>query len=224
MEHDALPARAFAAFLFDMDGTVLDSIAAANRIWTRWARAHGVAPEAVIAQMHGRPAAETVRRLGLPGLDADTEGARINREEATQLEGVVAIAGAAPFLHALPPERWALVTSANRELAAARLGAAGLPFPRVLVTSEDVAHGKPDPGCFLLAARRLGVAAAECLAWEDAAPGIAAAEAAGAAVMVVAATHTHALETPHPVVRDYVGLAVALEPEGALRLKRSERT
>jgi sugar-phosphatase len=122
----------------------------------------------------------------------------------------VAIDGAAAFLAALPADRWAIVTSAPRPLALRRLAAAGLPTPPVLVTAEDVARGKPAPDCFLLAAERLGQRIEDCLVFEDAPAGIQAAEAAGAAVAVVTATHRHAVQTRHPRINGYCELAPGL--------------
>ena len=208
----------FAAFLFDMDGTVLDSIAAANRIWRRWAESHGLDAEAVIATMHGVRVVDTVRRWQLPGMDLERESAAITQAEIDDVEGVVAIAGAVRFLRALPADRWAIVTSAPRSLALRRMGAAGIPVPGVLVTADDVTRGKPAPDCFLQAAARLGVAAGDCAIWEDAPAGIAAAEAAGGTVFVVGATHAHPMSTPHPVVPGYEGLAVAQGASGELLL------
>ena len=88
----------------------------------------------------------------------------------------------------------------------------------MMVTAEDVAHGKPAPDCFLLAAARLGVRASDCLVFEDAPAGIAAAEAAGASVLVVTATHAHPLQTPHPAIDGYVALAPRVAADGALRV------
>jgi mannitol-1-/sugar-/sorbitol-6-phosphatase len=74
---------------------------------------------------------------------------------------------------------WAVVTSADTRLAQARLGAAGIVAP-VLVTTDDIAAGKPDPAGYLRAAELLGVPASRCLVVEDAAVGITAGRAAGA--------------------------------------------
>jgi sugar-phosphatase len=214
-----MPARrAFAAFLFDMDGTVLDSIAAANRIWRRWAESHGLDAEAVIETRHGVRVVDTVRRWLLPGMDLERESAAITQAEIDDVEGVVAIAGAVRFLRALPADRWAIVTSAPRALALRRMAAAGVPVPAVLVTADDVTRGKPAPDCFLLAAARLGFAASECAVWEDAPAGIAAAEASGATVLVMGATHAAPMATPHPVLANYEGLAVTVDESGALVL------
>jgi sugar-phosphatase len=214
------PERSFAAFLFDMDGTLVDSIAVANRVWTRWAEGHGIDPDAVLRTMHGVRAVETIRRH-LPQGDVEHESAVLTQAEMDDMEGVLALAGAAAFLRSLPPERWAVVTSAPRGLALARLDYAGIPVPPVMVTAEDVSHGKPAPDCFLLAARRLGVEPGHCLVWEDAPSGIAAAEAAGATVVVVTATHAHPMETAHPTVTSYEGLAAALDAAGRLTVTRA---
>ena len=218
MTRPALPERAFAAFLFDMDGTLLSSIACAERVWARWAGRHGVDVAAFLPTIHGMRAAETIARLNLPGVDVEAEAAVIHAEEMVDVDGIAAIAGVAAFLAALPSDRWAVVTSAPRELALSRIAAAGLPAPPMMVTAEDVADGKPAPDCFLLAASRLGVPASDCLVFEDAPAGIAAAEAAGASVMVVTATHAHPLDTPHPGIVGYTAVVPRVEAGGALRL------
>src|SRR5262245_39383480 len=146
--------RGFAAFLFDMDGTLLDSIAAANRIWTRWAEKHGLDPGPVLRIIHGSRAVDSIRRLNL-NVDAEREADDITRAEIADADGVVAIAGATPFLRSLPRDRWAVVTSAPLALAERRLEAAGLPEPPLLVTAEDVIRGKPAPDCYLRAAKSL---------------------------------------------------------------------
>lgn len=204
--HDLFPGRRFAAILFDMDGTLTDSIAAANRVWRRWSLSHGLDPEKVLPIIHGVRAGDTIRRLNVPGMDVEKETEIVKQAEIDDVEGVVAIEGAPAFVKALPPDRWAVVTSAPRELALRRFAAAGLSVPRVLVTAEDVTRGKPAPDGFLLAARLLDVTADKCLVFEDTAAGVAAAEAAGAAVVVVNATHATPIATPHPVIGDYQGL------------------
>jgi mannitol-1-/sugar-/sorbitol-6-phosphatase len=203
---DLFPGRRFAALLFDMDGTLTDSIAAANRVWTRWSLSHGLDPAKVLPIIHGVRAGDTIRRLNVPGMDVERETEVIKQAEIDDVQGVVAVSGAPAFLNTLPPARWAVVTSAPRALALRRFSAAGLPVPRVLVSAEDVARGKPAPDGFLQAARLLDVAADECLVFEDTAAGVTAAEAAGAAVVVVSATHAPPPPTSHPVISDYQGL------------------
>lgn len=175
----------YAAFLFDMDGTLLDSSAVVHRVWLTWARRHGVDADALMQAIHGVRAEDTVRRFAGPTLDLERETKWVHEAEVNDVEGVVPIDGAGTFLARLEPNDWAVVTSAPRELATVRLRAAKLPLPHVLITAEDVRHGKPDPEGFLLAAERLGVDITQCLVFEDSRAGVAAARASGAQVAIV---------------------------------------
>ena len=208
----------YRAFLFDMDGTVLTSIAAAERVWTTWAVRHGVDVETFLPTIHGARAIDTIRRLGLPGVDAEVEAAWITEAEIVDVDGVLEVAGAAKFLRSLPLSQWAIVTSAPRELALRRLAAAGIPEPAVMITAEDVTAGKPDPAGYRLAARRLGVEPGQCLVFEDASVGILAAEAAGADLMIVTATHEQPIETLHGTLASYDSVRVLVDAAG-LRLQ-----
>ncbi|MGH8376547.1 MAG: HAD-IA family hydrolase, partial [Pseudomonas sp.] len=114
--------------------------------------------------------------------------------------------------------QWAIVTSAPRELALRRMAAAGIPVPEVMVTAEDVTAGKPDPAGYQLAARRLGVEPAQCLIFEDATVGILAAEAAGADLVIVTATHDQPIKTLHATLAGYDSVRVQVDADGRLRL------
>jgi sugar-phosphatase len=206
------------AILFDMDGTILTSIKAAERVWTAWAIRHGLDPVTFVPTIHGARAVDTVRKLGLPGVDPEFEAAAITEAEIADVDGIDAIPGAAAFLKALPADRWGVVTSAPTALARRRIEAAGLPLPPMLVSAEDVTNGKPAPDGFLLGAKRLGVDPARCLVMEDAPPGIAAAEAAGMGLLVFTITHAHPVATRHPTVRDYTRLSVTTGEGGAIRI------
>jgi sugar-phosphatase len=211
--------RRFAAFLFDMDGTVLNSIGVAERVWGAWAQRQGLDVAAFLPTVHGVRSVDTIRRLSLPGIDAEFEAAAISKAEIEDIVGIVSIEGAEAFLASLPPQHWAIVTSAPRALAVRRIQAAGLPVPDVLVAAEDVSRGKPAPDCYQLAARRLGVDAQACLVFEDATAGIAAAEAAGASIVVISATH--AIETTHLTLASYRHTRVVANGEG-LALAQAE--
>ncbi|HEY1966463.1 MAG TPA: HAD-IA family hydrolase [Pseudonocardia sp.] len=177
-----------AAVLCDMDGTLVDSDAAVERAWRAWAGDNGINPETVLAIAHGVPGSVTVRRL-LPGLseaEVESHATRQLELESADLAEVVPTVGAHRFIDllgrlGLP---WAVVTSADRRLAAARLGHTGI-APPVLITFDDVPAGKPDPAGYLLAAARLGVPAGRCLVVEDTDVGVAAGQAAGALVAAV---------------------------------------
>lgn len=212
--------RAFGAFMFDMDGTILSSIGATERVWRAWAIKHGLDVEAFLPTIHGVRAYETISRLNLPGIDLMTEVEELTQAEFDDVEGIESIHGAASFLNTLPAERWAIVTSAPRRLAIRRLEAAGLPIPPIMVTGEDVANGKPAPDCFLLGAQRLGHKPENCLVFEDAPAGIRAAEAAGAHVLVITATHNHAGGTLHPSIANYGSLTPRLDSSSRLTLAR----
>jgi len=206
-----------------MDGTVLNSIAVAERIWSAWAIDHGIDLETFLPTIHGVRSVDTIAALQLPGINPEIEAQRITTTEIATADGIVEISGAAKFLRSLLPDRWAIVTSAPLALATARLKAAGLPLPSVLVTSEDVTNGKPDPECYLLAARKLGVNARECLVFEDAAVGILAAQAAGARVIVVAETHLHPVEPAYTTIPAYEHLVADVDDEGFICVASASR-
>jgi len=214
-----LQERPFSAFLFDMDGTILTSIKAAERVWGRWAESHGLDVAAFLPTIHGKRTEETIRALELPGVDPVREAAFITRAEIEDVAGVEAIRGVADFLASLPRERWAIVTSAPRLLAEARIAAAGLPIPGVLVAAEDVERGKPAPDPFLLGARKLGVPPDDCLVFEDTLAGLQSARAAGMASIVVTATHAHPLQTEVGAVVDYANLRVDQLDQGKLTVR-----
>jgi len=201
-----------------MDGTLLTSIAVAERIWGRWAQRHHLDVASFLPTIHGVQTVDTIRRLALPGVDPEIEAAAITRAEIDDVDGIEAIAGAADFLRSLPADRWSIVTSATRDLALRRLAAAGLPLPTVIVTAKDVERGKPAPDGFLLAAKRLGFRISDCLAFEDAPAGIAAAEAAGASLIVITAAHPQSTPTRHIAVTSYQTLAAEPTATGSLQL------
>jgi sugar-phosphatase len=177
--------HSYAAFLFDMDGTLLDSSAVVERVWRTWANNHGVDVDALMSAMHGVRSEDTIRRFAKPTTDIAKETDWILQAELGDVEGIIGVEGIHEFIERLEPGTWAVVTSATRALAEVRLRAAKLPMPEVLVTAEDVRRGKPDPEGFLLAAQRLGVRIQECLVFEDSPAGVKAGKAAGAHVAIV---------------------------------------
>jgi mannitol-1-/sugar-/sorbitol-6-phosphatase len=177
--------------LFDLDGVLVDSTPAVARVWAGWAREHGFDPDEVVRIAHGRPSMTTIREL-LPGSDHEAENREVERREIADVEGVIPLPGAMELLQALLLERWAIVTSCTRPLAGVRIGAAGLPQPKHVVTASDVLRGKPDPEPYLKGAQILGVPAAECVVLEDAPAGIRAGKAAGARVLALRTTASDA--------------------------------
>ncbi|HEY6968898.1 MAG TPA: HAD-IA family hydrolase [Candidatus Angelobacter sp.] len=176
------------AILFDLDGVLVDSTQAVERVWRKWAREHNLDAEVVLAHAHGRRTIETVRIVA-PQLDAEKENLKIENMEINDKEGIVAVPGAAELLRSLPPDRFIIATSATRALAAARLRYAGLPVPERIVTADDVAKGKPSPEPYLRAAALLGFAPANCLVFEDTPAGIESGKAAGMRVIAMETTY-----------------------------------
>jgi mannitol-1-/sugar-/sorbitol-6-phosphatase len=180
--------RTVSAVLFDLDGVLVESKEATERVWLDWAGRHGIEPDDLRAAMHGVRSVEVVRALR-PDLDAVAESEAIERLQAEDVGGLRAVAGAAEAFRALREDRVAVVTSATPALARARLGAVGLELPAVAVFATDVERGKPDPEGYLAAARRLDVPPGEAVVVEDAPPGVEAGRAAGAAVVALTTTH-----------------------------------
>jgi sugar-phosphatase len=177
-----------AAILFDLDGVLVDSTGSVTRQWRRWAEEHRIDPQKVVAIAHGVRSIEIIRTLA-PQLDAVAEVARLEKREADDQEGVTVMPGAAELIKAIPGGRWCVVTSGTRYLATARLKLANLPTPNVLVSANDVTKGKPDPGPYLMGAKRLGVNPVECLVIEDAPAGIRAAHAGGMKAIAITSTY-----------------------------------
>ncbi len=175
------------AFLFDMDGTLVDSTSVVEQLWLDWSDSHGLDYSSIIAVAHGRRDVDVIQEVA-PWLDAEEEAIWILNEELKRTHGLKAVPGAARLLSNLDPAKWAVVTSASDELARMRLGAANLPVPPVLVSAEDVSVGKPDPQGYLLAAARLGCDIRHSIVFEDTVAGLTAGSVAGASAVLVKAT------------------------------------
>ena len=200
-----------AALLFDMDGTLVDSTSVVEEAWRRWAAKYGVPLPEILRFSHGRPAFPTMERFR-PGGDHQADIAELNRYEQTQLAGIKEIPGAAALLKTVAAGPWAIVTSAHRKLAVARVEAAGLPVPKVMVPFDEITHGKPHPEGYLRAATLLGAAPSDCLVFEDTRPGIEAGLAAGMRVVGLTTTHPDMDHTPK--IRDYRDLTVTRDGAG----------
>lgn len=199
------------AVLFDMDGTLVDSTRVVERTWGWWAARHDIPLEAVLSFSHGRPTIATLEHF-FPERDHTEEVDEMERYVETQLEGILAVPGATQVVHALQNRPWALVTSAWRTLAEARLIAAGLPLPKVIVPVDEIHNGKPHPEGYLQAAERLGIAPKECLVFEDTRPGIEAGLNAGMPVVGLLTTLPAQHLRDHPLIRDFRD--VTIQPDG----------
>jgi sugar-phosphatase len=209
--------------LFDCDGVLVDSDASVAQAWGRWARKYQLDPVAVGEMVHGRRAADTVELLIGPA-DRGVALDDINAFEVEDAATVTPVPGALELIDAMAGAGWAVVTSGNRILARARLSAAGIAPPDVLITADDVVNGKPDAEGYLAAARQIGVAAERTVVFEDAASGVLAARAAG--VGAVVGVGARALETDADVVVEdlrgitWQGGALQIQGAGILRAGR----
>jgi mannitol-1-/sugar-/sorbitol-6-phosphatase len=198
------------ALLVDLDGTLADSTAPVRRVWYAFADRHGRDRDEVHLFAQGRPSRETVRLLA-PHADHDAEAKAVEHAEVHDTDGVFALPGAAEMLATDRP--LAIVTSCSTRLAETRLRAAGLTTPSILVSSDRLDRGKPDPACFLIAAQRLGADPTRCVVLEDAPAGIRAGLAAGATVIALRTTHPdHDLRHAHAIVDDLASLDTRPEP------------
>ena len=180
-----------AGILFDMDGVLVSSIGSVNRCWKLWAAHYGL-PNADSVQIeHGTRAVDMIAKL-IPGMDV-VEGLRLIEDmEIEDVSDLKVLPGARALLESLPPERWAIVTSATYRLLLGRLKAADLPVPERIISGDMVERGKPDPEPYRRGAELIQSPPAECIVVEDAPSGVDAGVAAGCRVLGVLGTHSDA--------------------------------
>lgn len=209
-------------FLFDLDGTLVDSLPVVERAWCGWADRFGISHDDVLDFIHGKQAITSLRHF-MPGRSEDeiqAEFRRLEHIEATDTDGVTALPGAVALLEHLNALDipWAIVTSGSMPVAAARRETAGLPEPKVFVTAERVARGKPEPDAYLLGAQLLGLAPEECVVVEDAPAGILSGLAAGSDVIAMnAPSSTPRLDEVDLQLATLTELTVEKRPDGAIR-------
>lgn len=213
----------YRGFLFDLDGTLVDSLPAVERAWSQWGARHNIAAEEILAFIHGKQAITSLRHFmaGQPETAIEAEFVALEQAEAADTDGVQALPGAHALLNRLNELQipWAIVTSGSVPVAHARHKAAGLPQPAVFITAEQVAKGKPEPDPYLLGAEKLGLAAASCVVVEDAPAGILSGLNAGCAVIAVnAPADTPRLSEVALQLTSLSALLVSRDPDGHFRL------
>ena len=181
----AIPEKAYRAFLFDLDGTVADSMPLHWISWRQAVEEHGGHfPVHLFYDWGGMPLVKSVELLNerfgykMHAPDVVLRKEQLYYELLPQLKPIPAVLAHVEAQHGQIP--LAIVSGSPRAGIHRSLTHLGL-LDRfdVLVGSEDYKHGKPNPEPFLNAAEQLGVAPEDCLVFEDADPGIAAATAAG---------------------------------------------
>ncbi|PHM72607.1 sugar phosphatase [Xenorhabdus sp. KJ12.1] len=176
-------------FLFDLDGTLIDSLPAVERAWIKFADKLGIDHDEVLNYVHGTPALLSIRHFMPDATEEEIISTFkwIEKIETEDMEGITALPGAIALIDKLNALEipWAIVTSGTIPLASARHKEAELPEPAHWVTAESVKNGKPNPEPYLLGAQKLGLLPEECVVFEDAAAGIHAGLDAGCQVVVV---------------------------------------
>jgi mannitol-1-/sugar-/sorbitol-6-phosphatase len=208
----------FEAVIFDLDGTLIDSTPAVIRAWDTWANEYGL-PPMDLRMHHGTPSASVVRAV-LPEHLHEAGMQRITEIEIADLHDVVVLPGAVEALASLANAKTAIATSCTVPLAEARIAASQLVLPSVLVTADDVTHGKPHPEPFLQAARQLGADPRRCLVVEDAPQGLEAARAAGCFTLAVVTTTPREALDADAIVTDLSEVRFDANHEG-IRVRRA---
>ncbi|WAH52142.1 sugar phosphatase [Pseudescherichia vulneris] len=213
-------------FLFDLDGTLVDSLPAVERAWCNWADRFNLAHDEVLGFIHGKQAITSLRHFmaGRSEAEIAAEFTRLEEIEASDTTGIVALPGAVALLNrlndlAIP---WAIVTSGSMPVARARHRAAGLPLPEVFVTAERVKRGKPEPDAYLLGAELLGLAPQACVVVEDAPAGILSGLAAGCYMIAVnAPAETPSLSEADFVLQSLEEIAVTRQADGSVQISKT---
>ncbi|MBT0726744.1 sugar phosphatase [Rosenbergiella australiborealis] len=208
----------YRGFLFDLDGTLVDSLAVVESAWSQWGQQQGIAAEEILAFIHGKQAITSLRHF-LPHADETTlreEFLWLEHLESTTIEGIIALPGARELLSFLNEQQipWAIVTSSSLPVATARYQVLNLPLPEVFITAEQVAQGKPYPDPYLLGAKQLNLAPETCVVVEDALAGIQSGLAAGCSVVAVNTQHGSEHLSPTYRLSALTELTISIEPNG----------
>ena len=184
------------AFIFDIDGTIIDSMPFHERSWDVFLTRRGVPTvgEDFFRRTAGRTGVEVMRELFDSLSEADAHAFVREKEEIyrdlfrpefREIGGFTAFAREARAAGV----RLACATAGDPDNIAFALGGLAMAdFFDAAVGAHDVARGKPAPDLFLLAAKRMGASPAECLVFEDAPLGIEAARRAGMRAVAIAST------------------------------------
>ncbi|AUX94167.1 sugar phosphatase [Mixta gaviniae] len=208
-------------FLFDLDGTLVDSLPAVERAWTNWGKRHAIDADEILNFIHGKQAITSLRHFmrGSSEEAIQQEFHLLEKTEAEDTDGVSALPGARELLAQLNELEipWAIVTSGSMPVASARRQAAGLPLPAHFVTAEQVKNGKPEPEAYLTGAKLLGLKPEECVVVEDAPAGILSGLAAGSAVIAVnAPADTPRLAETALQLTTLTALRISKAPDGTV--------
>ncbi|EOO02446.1 putative glycerol-3-phosphate phosphatase protein [Phaeoacremonium minimum UCRPA7] len=226
-EYTGAPVQAsFHGFLFDMDGTIIDSTEAVVKHWHTVGNEIGVEPEVILQTSHGRRSIDILKILAPEKANWEyvqhMEGLlpKLHGEDAVEIPGARALLQ--KVIDAQIP--WAIVTSGTVPLVSGWLKRLSLPTPEHLITAESVQNGKPDPSCYIMGRERLGLTGdnSSVLVLEDSPAGIRAGKAAGCKVLGLVTSHTaeRVLSAePDWVVKDLESVRIVESKDGVVTLE-----
>ncbi|CAK7268101.1 DL-glycerol-3-phosphatase [Sporothrix epigloea] len=204
----------FDGFLFDMDGTIIDSTDAVVKHWHTVGNEIGVAPEVILETSHGRRSIDILKILAPEKANWDYVCEMEGRLPKLYGDDAVEIPGARALLDDLRAQHapWAIVTSGTQPLVNGWLGVLKLPTPEHLISAESVANGKPDPACYNMGREALQLTGEQTvLVLEDSPAGIQAGKDAGCKVLGLVTSHTAeqvAKAAPDWIVQDLASVRV----------------
>jgi beta-phosphoglucomutase-like phosphatase (HAD superfamily) len=183
-----IPDGVFSGYIFDLDGTLVDTMPLHYAAWEsalQKAGLQGRLDEELFYELGGVPSRKVASLLGKRhGLNLDPVAVYRDKEEAFMgsLQKLDLILPVVEFARKVSAAGYpvSIASGGTHDVVTSTLQKTGLaPLFPVVVTADDVEHGKPAPDMFLLAAKRMGVEPTKCLVFEDGQPGMKAAEAAG---------------------------------------------
>ncbi|KAJ2337247.1 DL-glycerol-3-phosphatase [Coemansia sp. RSA 2681] len=211
--------------IFDLDGTLISSLEATEKIYTQYCLQFGMDPAPVLAGCHGIPTLQVLRMFYPPSTHTIEFANQMEHDALVLLDGLEVIPGADSLLHSLPADKWSIFTSGMPMLAHPRMKHLGLPTPKVFITPENITQGKPHPEGYILAAKTMGLDARQCVVFEDAVAGVNAGRDSNAVVVGIRTLLTdEQLKDAGAkyTVRDMTKVAVALNPDGTLTVTIDE--
>lgn len=196
--------------LFDIDGTLIFSKEPVERVWGELSQELGIDLKELLAVSHGRRTIETLAVIDPGRATLERAEELENRMSTKYAQYAKPINGVHELIKALPASQWAVVTSGTRKLASNWFNNfLHIPIPEVFVTAESVTIGKPNPACYELGAKLLGLDS--FFVFEDAPAGIMAGKGAGGTVVALATTYDVAdikAVEPDYIIKDMTSVTV----------------
>ncbi|KAI9272975.1 HAD-like domain-containing protein [Phascolomyces articulosus] len=176
-------------FIFDLDGTLIDTTPLVEAFWRQFALENDLDAEKILSTSHGRRTIETIAEW-VPHKATLEYAEEFEGKLAQNTEGLSVLPGVTALLEKIPLGRMGICTSGNKKMAQTRLTQCGMPIPTVMATGDTVTTGKPDPEGYLTSARALGIDPRDCVVFEDAPAGVKAAKSAGMQCVGCLTSHT----------------------------------